>query len=318
MPIKGPDEFGTQYQYVQVSGSSLEDCCILGYRSVAEEPFSVFDQESWTIWSDGESESFHFLVGSTDFFPGIWRALDGPLYVADQRNSVLRRCAKLEDGQSAKGWEKLKLDLHPVGVWGLPEGPLFVWGWEDEKMQLRSFDGRKWRKLPAPDSIARLQGTAPDQLWAAGADGLLARFDGRGWTEQSVDTEENFTGLAVVSKDEIWATTEGGELFEGSADGWARRARSPKKGQPLLDVASWKGSIWVAGSEAGLLRLAGKKNRLEVVKPNLDASALDSRKDLLIACPGVVAGTSDGKKFEAVGDETFLEERGSERPMWES
>ncbi len=315
MPMAGPDDFGTQYQYVQVSGSSVRDCCILGYRSPIEQPFSVYEQESWVIWSEGDT--FHFLVGSTDWLAGLWRVQDGPLYVADQRNRVLRRCAKVENGQSAKGWEMLKLDLHPVGVWGLPDGPLFVWGWEDEKMQLRSFDGKKWKKLPAPATISRLQGTAPDQLWAAGEEGLLARFDGRGWTEQSVDTEENFTGLAVVSKDEIWATTEGGELFEGSADGWARRARSPKKGEPLLDVASWKGSIWVAGGEAGLLRLVGKKNRLEVVKPNIDGSALDAREDLLIACPGIIAGTPDGKDYDGVGDPTFLENRGSKPPMWE-
>jgi len=83
-------------------------------------------------------------------------------------------------------------------------------------------------------------------------------------------------------------------------------------------VASWKGSIWVAGSDAGLLRLVGKKNRLEVVKPNIDASALDARQDLLIACPGKVSGTSDGKNFESMGDESFLAERGTEPPMWES
>jgi hypothetical protein len=121
----------------------------------------------------------------------------------------------------------------------------------------------------------------------------------------------------VVSDDEMWATTEAGELFEGSRDGWALRARNPNKGEALFDVTRWKGNVWVAGGDAGLLRLSGKGKKLEVVKPNVDAVSLDGREHLLAACPGMIVGTADGKSFEAIGKDGLLEFRNNDSPLWD-
>jgi hypothetical protein len=294
---------------------SILDCCILGYRTTFESPFSPYEVESWVMWSD--QDTFHYFFGTSNWLTALWRVPGGPLYVADNTQSIVRRLQSIADGEDLHAWEKLKIDLQPLGLFGLPDGSLYVWGRQGEKTALRLLDGKKFKSLPSPGAMFELSGTAPDRLWAAGEEGLLARWDGRKWTEISVETEFNFTGLTVVSDDEMWATTEGGELFEGSRDGWALRARNPRKGEALFDVARWKGSVWVAGGEGGVLRISGRGNKLEVVKPNIDATAFDARADLLAACPGFVGGTADGKSWTGVAEDSLMNRRKNDSPLWE-
>jgi hypothetical protein len=225
----------------------------------------------------------------------------------------------LADGKNPHAWETLKIDLQPIGLFAFPDGTLYAWGRKGEKTALRRFDAtsKKFKALPSPGAMFELSGTTPDRLWAAGEKGLLARWDGKKWSEIPIKTKSNFTGLTVVSDNEIWATTEAGGLFEGSRDGWTLRARSPREGEPLFDAARWNGSVWVAGGEAGLLRLSGKGNTLEVVKPNVDATALDAREHLMAACPGMIVGTADGKRFEAIGKDGLLKFRHNDSPLWD-
>lgn len=317
MPLQGPDDQATQCQYSAVSGFTLDDCCILGYRTPFESPFSPFQVESWPIYAD--ASKLRFFYGTSNWLTALWRVPNGPLYVADNVGRTVRRLTSMADGKNLHAWETLKLDLQPLGLFALPDGALYVWGRRGERTALRLLDAKskKFKSLPSPGTMFELSGTAPDQLWAAGEDGLLARWDGRRWTGIPVDTRSNFTGLTVASDNEIWATTEGGELFEGGRDGWALRARGPREGEALFDVARWKGNVWVAGGEAGLLRLSGKGSKLEVVKPNVDATALDARQHLLAACPGMVVSTADGKSFEAIGKDGLIEFRNNDTPLWD-
>jgi hypothetical protein len=315
MPAEGPDDFDTQYQFSSISGTSLSNCYAIGYRTPFEEPFSPLALESWVIQS--VDDEFNFLFGTENWLTGLWLAPGGPLYVADNSDSQVKRCEDLQNGVEQDAWQTLKIDLQPLGIWGLPDGTVYVWGRQGEKTALRVLDGKKWRPMPCPGAMSQLHGLAPDQLWAAGYEGLLARWDGRKWSEISVETDSNFTGLNAVSRDEIWATTEGGELFEGSKDGWALRARNPSKGEPLYDVARWNGDLWVAGGDAGLLKLRGKGRKLEVVKPNLDAGSLDTRDELIMSCMGKISGTPDGKDFTSRGRLEFIEFRKDDPPIWE-
>jgi len=317
MPLQGPDDQATQCQYTAVSGFTLDDCCFLGLRTPFESPFSPFQLESWPIYAD--TEKLRYFYGTSNWLTALWRVPGGPLYVGDNSAGNVKRLKSMADGKNPHAWETLKVDLQPLGLFAFPDGALYVWGRQGEKTALRVLDAKtqKFKAMPSPGMMFELSGTAPDRLWAAGEEGLLARWDGRKWSEISVETESNFTGLTVVSDDEMWATTEAGELFEGSRDGWALRARNPNKGEALFDVTRWKGNVWVAGGDAGLLRLSGKGKKLEVVKPNVDAVSLDGREHLLAACPGMIVGTADGKSFEAIGKDGLLEFRNNDSPLWD-
>ena len=94
------------------------------------------------------------------------------------------------------------------------------------------------------------------------------------------------------------ALVQGG-FFEGTAHGCRRRLTW--RDSILADVAKFEGSVWIAGTRSGLLRLVGHGAELEVVKPNLKASSLDARGELLLACPDKVAGTANGKDFFSNG-----------------
>ena len=313
MPVVGPDEFGTQYEYIAVSGRAQDDCCVLGYRAPYEQPFSPFTLESWAIFSD--HGTFSFLFGVEGWLTGLWRSPRGELYVANN-GGMVHLCRKLEDGQDLNAWQRMPVDLQPLGIWGLPDGPVYVWGRKGADTVLHAFDGKSWNPMPCPGAMSQLHGLAPDRLYAGGYEGLLASWDGRTWTRHPLETRANLTGLSMVSEDEIWATTEGGELLEGSRHGWAVRARAPE-GEPLFDVARWQGDLWVAGGDAGLLRLVDKTQELEVVKPTADATTFDARQSLLMVCQGMVAATADGKRFQSVGSGSFLRFRSKFPPMWE-
>lgn len=306
-----------EYEYLSGSGSSSNDCVVLGYRKPSGTPFSPFELESWLIhlmptrMADGNFK-VDFLFGNTRWLTGLWRSPAGVVYISDNQGLV-HVCRNLERGQQAER-EEMPVDAQLSGVWGLSDKCVFTWGRGAGKdNRLFRYDGRAWQPLPSPGYVSTLHGLAPDFLYAVGYDGLMARWDGHTWTPIPLDVESNFTGLFVAGPDEMYATTEGGELWEGTSHGWSKRAEMPG---PLLDVAKYKGEIWVAGGEQGLLKLKGGTNELECIKPNIEAKSFDARETLLITTKDFVAYSADGVKFQGRGRETMQQMVGKNVPMW--
>jgi hypothetical protein len=86
MPVVGPDQYGTHFEYIAVSGRSQDDCCVIGYRAPIERPFSPFALESWVVWF---RDTARFLFGVEGWLTGIWRSPAGELYVAEKRATLI-------------------------------------------------------------------------------------------------------------------------------------------------------------------------------------------------------------------------------------
>jgi len=307
-----------EYEYLSASGGSIEDCLLLGYRTPYGHAFSPSELEAWVIHFTPESHMagslrVTYMFGTSGWLTGLWWSPSGTAYVSEI-DGTMHVCRDVKNSEP-DAWEEVTLDAQLSGVWGLSEECVFTWGQRNEKNRMYRHDGRKWYSMPSPGDVSVLRGLSPDFLYAVGYGGMMARWDGHAWIPVQIPVKSNFTGLFVAGPDELYATTESGELWEGTSHGWAKRAQSAEGG-PLLDVAKFKGEVWVAGGEEGLLRLKGGTNELECVKPNIEAKSFDVRGNLLITTKDFIAQTVDGVKFQARGRDAFEKSRASIPPLW--
>ena len=99
--------------------------------------------------------------------------------------------------------------------------------------------------FPAPHGLLTVFGTGPEDVWVAGEEGALARFDGRDWRAFSTPVTAPLRGLHGTGPSDVWAVGEHTILhFDGEA--WVEVLRDPR--ETLLDVwVSPRGEAWIAG-----------------------------------------------------------------------
>jgi hypothetical protein len=302
-----------KHLYFSATGSSLGDCLFLGQRFDDARPFSALECESWVMSSTASGEgkyNIRGVFGINRWFTMLWRSPEGTAYASDT-NEAVWWSRTVKDRAS---WKADEVGASLSGVWGLSDECVFAWGRSrpgDWVMFQRS--GKGWNEIPCPGEVVRLHGLAPNLVYAVGAGGLLARWNGSQWKQVPVDTVETLTGIFVVSPDEYYASGEGGTLLSGGASGCKPRL---KWTGPLWDVAKFRDELWLAGDQSGLLRVKGRTKEVEAVKPNVKALSFDARKELLISCSNMIVGTADGKKFMSAGQSSLEQLTASKEPLW--
>jgi hypothetical protein len=139
------------------------------------------------------------------------------------------------------------------------------------------WDGRSWRVLGIrhEGSLNAVDGTSAGNIWTVGAQGLYApsvnderglvlRWDGHRWKEAAgvalddtgsgYEASNDFTGVAVVSPTQAWATHNGvvsGDVQRWDGTRWiVARSLAPKS--ILEDVAAVSGTdAWAVGPTSG-------------------------------------------------------------------
>jgi hypothetical protein len=302
--------------YDRASGPSFDDCYYLGRRYESDRGWHPDDCEWWVMFNrpgPANATTVGIQYGTTRWFPDIWRSPAGVAYVADMEGEVHIN-PDLTAPDSPLRWTVHKFPVVIIGVWGLDDTCVFAWGsTHNQGCRVYRWDGATWHELPRPMfEVLSLHGVAPDLIYAGGTVGdPMARWNGRDWDFYPIPAHENITSVHVVSADEVYATGHHGSLLRGSASGWSTIAQRP----PVLHaVAKWHDDLWIAGGQAGLLRLVPSTFDLEVVKPNLRATAFDARQDLVITCDGVIFGTTDGASFSGTA-RGFLAGRRGDRAL---
>lgn len=307
-----------KYEYIKALGPASNDCVVLGYRTLYGFPFSDLEMESWLIHfkpsgPEGKELATLYKYGNACWLTGLWRSKTGVVYVSDGEGFI-RTWRDLEPRPGETSWEEVKLEARLHGVWGLSDDCIYTWGRAGETYRMFRYDGRTWNPMPSPGHLSVLRGLSPDFLYAVGYDGMMARWDGHSWTPVRTPVRSNFMGLFIAGPDELYATTEGGELWEGTSHGWSKRSGLE---DPLLDVAKFNGEVWVAGGEEGLFKLKAHTQELECAKPNIKATsfAIDGR--LIVTTPDIIYHSADGLKFAGYGRGALRHFRGTQPRMWE-
>jgi hypothetical protein len=306
--------------YEQASGLSWDDCFFLGQRYDEAVGFQPEESENWILSvrpsTGAQPVELKYQGGTTSWYVGLWRSPAGKCWVADITGQVHANSDLWAPDASAH-WEDHRLDTPLNGVWGLDDRCVFAWGATfDEDYRVFRYDGTRWGQLPTPGfDVRSMHGISPDFVYAVGVGGRIARWDGARWTEPSSPVAENLVSVFVSSPDELYACGAAGALLEGSSHGWGVITTAPlgQLGMPLHAVAKWKGELWIGGGAQGLFKRVGSSSQLDLIKPNVHATSLDARKDLVIGTNIYVAGTSDGQNFKAAGINSLQDARAGRR-----
>jgi hypothetical protein len=270
------------------SGPSLQQCHFLLLRFDEKYGFKPDAGESWIFQQDGKDT--HALRGQLGWYTGLWRSPSGRAYVSVSNGEIL---VNPDPRPRAAPWQTQRVPATLAGIWGLNDELIFAWGLRGSDAVAYRFDGIGWKELPAPPGeVVGMHGTSDKLVYAAGRDGLLARWDGKGWTKAVSPARGVLSAVFVVDEDEMYAVGPNRQLLQGSTRGWTEILEGPG---PLFGVAKWKNEVWVGAAEHGLMKLAGTK--LVPVKPNIKAEKLDARGGLVISSPLAIAGTNDGVAF---------------------
>ena len=294
------------HSYNFASGPERQRSFCLAYRFDADLGFKPDAGESHLLELDGTM--FRTPMWKKGWLTGLWRSESGLAYVTDYEGRLHVVPSHADSGRP-RSYPVAGL---PMGVWGLDDSNVWIWGRKGGEGIVHHFDGARITELPSPGKVLWMHGLAPDLLVAVGERGLVSRWDGGKWNPYPPVSTALLSSVHVVSPDEMYACGTGRELWDGSVNGWSLRYRHEG---PLGFVVKWHDRVWVAtGGDYGLSELID--DRLESRKPNLLCTHLDYRGDLLITCPSMIAATSDGTSYKGKSVDAFAEHTASIPPSW--
>jgi len=292
------------YELGRCTGPKITDCHFLGARWVAkdseEDPDDV-RQEAIVCRREGTRSTvvMRWAGPMVDMF----RLPEGRLYVTNSSGWLWRNDQPVQGGPP--------FEREPVGfvhrVWGLNESCVFAWTFK----KVYFFDGNSWSEIDPPFRVSAMHGVSPDLIYAVGHG--IARWNGSGFTEMATGTRRPFYAIHVVSDDEMYAISNREAIWEGSVHGWSQRTDPT---QQLTSIAKWNDKVWVGHTSRGLCTLQADDS-LEAVKPNLPATHLEARDELLISTRHAVVGTADGALFKGVAANALGEMTQNLTPRWE-
>ena len=292
------------YRYESVSGVSADRMFAIGVRFDAEYEHHDYC-ESWCVYIGPDVVTRS--LGEATEYRGLWQAADGQVFIAHAAGLVVHNADPVADPDA---WTQHEIDASLSNIWGLR--PDHVWAWAGYDQKLFRFDGRSWLKVPFPGGwIRAIHGHADHFLFGVGHEGLAMRWDGMQWTKIP-NGDTTLSSLAVVDPDgnQIFAAGQGGELFEGSSNGLSKLLQHE---HGILSLAWWRDELWV-GALDGLHRLVDGK--LEMVKDNIVAYALDARGPLIMTTHDFAAFTHDGVGFSGYTVRDFAATRAGAPALW--
>jgi hypothetical protein len=130
-------------------------------------------------------------------------------------------------------------------VWG--SAPTDVWAVGD-RGAIVHWDGSSWRKSPSgtPRWLTAVFGRSRTEVWAAGEDGTLLRGDGSTWQPVDSGTTEWIADLWGSAGDDLWAVDVKGGITHYDGASWQLVARNGDDGYKALWGSS-RTDVWVAG-----------------------------------------------------------------------
>lgn len=288
------------------SGPDLERCCFLGYRYDASIGFVWDHLESWVLTRS--AKGLEPLLSQRGWLTDLWRSPRGVVHV-----STAGRMVRLEQDTSGSKWrrEVQTLDAALSGVWGLDDSLVFAWGERGSEPAMFVSNGDGWRAIPSPGYVNGVHGIAPDLIYAVGAQGLLARWNGTTWSRLPSFTDTMLSRVFVVSPDEMYAVGAGKRLLEGTVHGWSEVLHTDF---PLMDVAKHGGAVFVAAGPEGLFTLEGRS--LKPFSKKVTPDRFDAREELLISARAHIVQLASGPQLLTAGMEGFLTLTEGEPAQW--
>ena len=238
------------------------------------------------------------LLSTNDTVRHLWVSPSGSLWVASADGNVgttaaykwpAPRRADLRYRNLTRTPKWSVTSLPALQATGLPPSITALWGISDSDVHagaygghLYHWDGQAWTQLfngpgNGRGTIRAIRGSAPDDVFAVGANSTVLHFDGKRWQSQRLpippDEDISMTGIRPLPKGEVLLSgmaDEGGVLFHGSSRGLTEFGRFPFQ---LVDMAN-QGKRTLFATDQGAGELFGRKIRL--IKTNFTAVAVQA------------------------------------------
>jgi hypothetical protein len=148
------------------------------------------------------------------------------------------------------------------GVWPSDDGTVWVVG----SLQSRGLAARlvqaQWTEAVLPTGTPTLfgaWGSGPTDVWAAGVNGTVVRFDGNAWAAVPLSgaaATQTLTSVWGASSNDVWVVGEAGTILRGNATGVARETSNTTDN--LVGVWGTSASeVWALTARGTVLRRDG-------------------------------------------------------------
>jgi hypothetical protein len=136
------------------------------------------------------------------------------------------------------------------GMWSAPDGSVFLVGdrgigrWRDQTIEAM-----------AAEPFDAIWGAAADDVFAVGADGRIARYDGVDWTPMVVPISTAFDDVWGTAGDDVFAVGDGGTILHYDGSRWRAVATPVPTDAGLRCVWGHGQSIFIGGDDGTMFRL---------------------------------------------------------------
>lgn len=200
------------------------------WQSVAVDPalkltvfrgvFSPGPDEAWAVGENGTA--WHYKGGTGQLTTTAVTTMINSVYGLGASDIWAGTRGKLLHWQGSS-WASLDLvapTVEVTGLWSSASGELFVLG--GTQVFRRSSGG--FQPLPSNTSNRPLSlwGSDTGNIWAVGAGGAMAHFDGSAWTSFSEGVDMFVNGLWGSSTSDVWAVGTQGALARFDGFKWSR------------------------------------------------------------------------------------------------
>lgn len=103
--------------------------------------------------------------------------------------------------------------------------------------------------VPLTQAFRGLWTISPTDIWAVGDAGLLAHYDGGGWTANSTVTTKDLKGIWASSANDVWAVGAGGTVLHYSNGTWTSSLVGTKDLKGIWGSSPTE--IWAGGEVTG-------------------------------------------------------------------
>ena len=242
---------------LSVWGTGPDDVWTVGSRGASETEVSIlhYDGSSWQSMPTG---------AHVDTLWWIHGFKDGPRFIGGEEGTIIQHENGVFSVMETPGtgtvfgiWGANKDDLWAVGGGVLSGQSAFIW----------HFDGVSWSDAPdLPQSVTSLPvinkvwGTAPDDVWFVGAQGVILHFDGSAFT--TIDSGTDRPLFTISGRlDASLVTAVGGDLYGVIAElrGGGFQDATPHTDPPplrLVGVNHREDMGYAVGDDMAILRYA--------------------------------------------------------------
>lgn len=193
---------------------------------------------------DGETWSTIDIPGDGGLLAAVTGTSPDDLVVAGERGPILT--------YRSGSWSRNDFE-YTTDVWAASRDRAFAVGRDGAVV----WDGHVWRSLPElPRGLRKVWGLGPDQVYVAGEEGRVYRFDGEAW--EVILAGEFITGVWAAAPDDVFLTS-----LEGAVRHWDGTTV-----ETVFEAGTQLQGIWGSGPE-DIFVVGGSLSRYGEVRPTV-------------------------------------------------